>query len=192
LKGDEKIENKNRNVGSSSITLRFRNDILDKLKHEAGQKRISLNTLATQVFTTHAEYDAYASTSGMVSIPKSLLITMMNQLDEEEVKKLSEHIARNEMKDLTLLLRGEHNLSSFLQTIESWLRVSGFQYSYHTTDNDRNHRLVIQHEMGRRWSLYFERLFRYVFAELSLASEPEFEVTDNVLALKVREKSDYK
>ena len=181
------IENKNRSVGSSSITLRFKNVILDKLKHEAAQKRISLNTLATQVFATHAEYDAYASTSGMVSIPKSLLITMMNRLEEEEVKKLSEHIARNEMKDLTLLLRGEHSLSSFLQTIESWLRVSGFQYSYHITDLDRNHRLVIQHEMGRRWSLYFEKLFRYVFAELSLASEPEFEVTDNVIALKVRE-----
>ena len=181
------IENKNRSVGSSSITLRFRNDILDKLKHEAAQKRVSLNTLATQVFTTHAEYDAFASTSGMVSIPKSLLITMMNRLEEEEVKKLSEHIARNEMKDLTLLLRGEHSLSSFLQTIESWLRASGFQYSYHITDHDRNHRLVIQHEMGRRWSLYFERLFRYVFAELSLASETEFEVTDNVIALNVRE-----
>jgi len=183
----EKVENNNNNNKSSSITLRFRSDILNKLKHEAAQKRISLNTFATQVFSTHAEYDAYASTSGMVSIPKSLLIIMMNQLEEEEVKKLSEHIAKNEMKDLTLLLRGEHNLNSFLQTIESWLRVSGFQYSYHTTDHDRNHRLVIQHEMGRRWSLYFERLFRYVFAELSLVSEPEFEVTDNVIAFKVRE-----
>jgi dsDNA-binding SOS-regulon protein len=183
----EKVENNDMGVGSSSITLRFRSDILNKLKHEAAQKRISLNTLATQVFTTHAEYDAYASTSGMVSIPKSLLITMMNQLEEEEVKKLSEHIAKNEMKDLTLLLRGEHNLNSFLLTIESWLRVSGFQYSYHTTDHDRIHRLVIQHEMGKRWSLYFERLFRYVFAELSLTSKPEFEVTDNVIAFKVRE-----
>jgi hypothetical protein len=187
LRGNETIESENRRVGSSSITLRFRNDILNKLKHEAAQKRISLNTLATQVFTTHAEYDAFASTSGMVSISKSLLITLMNQLEEEEVKKLSEHIAKNEMKDLTLLLTGEHNLGSFLHTIESWLRVSGFQYSYHITDHNRNHRLVIQHEMGRRWSLYFERLFRYVFAELSLVSEPEFEVTDNVVALKVRE-----
>ena len=183
----EQIEKNNMSVGSSSITLRFRNDILNKLKHEAAQKRISLNTLATQVFSTHAEYDAYASTTGMISIPKSLLIVLMNKLEEEEVEKLSEHVAKNEMKDLTLLLRGEHNLYTFLQTIESWLRVSGFQYSYHTTDHDRNHRLVIQHEMGKRWSLYFERLFRYVFAELSLASEPEFEVTDNIIAFKVRE-----
>jgi hypothetical protein len=177
----------NKSMDSSSITLRFRSDILIKLKHEAAQKRISLNTLASQVFSSHAEYDAYASTSGMISIPKSLLIIMMNKLEEKEVEKLSEHIVKNEMKDLTLLLRGEHNLTSFLQTIESWLRVSGFQYSYHTADHDRNHRLVIQHEMGRRWSLYFEKLFRFVFTELSLPNAPEFEVTDNVIAFKVRQ-----
>ena len=46
----EQIEKNNMSIGSSSITLRFRNDILNKLKHEAAQKRISLNTLATQVF----------------------------------------------------------------------------------------------------------------------------------------------
>jgi hypothetical protein len=183
----QQIEKNNKSNDSSSITLRFRSDILNKLKHEAAQKRISLNTLASQVFSSHAEYDAYASTSGMISIPKSLLIIMMNKLEEKEVEKLSEHIVKNEMKDLTLLLRGEHNLTSFLQTIESWLRVSGFQYSYHTADHDRNHRLVIQHEMGRRWSLYFEKLFRFVFTELSLPNAPEFEVTDNVIAFKVRE-----
>jgi hypothetical protein len=44
---------------------------------------------------------------------------------------------------------------------------------------------VIQHEMGRRWSLYFEKLFRFVFTELSLPNAPEFEVTDNVIAFKV-------
>ena len=106
-------------MDSSSITLRFRSDILNKLKHEAALKRISLNTLASQVFSSHAEYDAYASTSSMISIPKSLLIIMMNKLEEKEVEKLSEHIVKNEMRDLTLLLRGEHNLTSFLQTIES-------------------------------------------------------------------------
>jgi hypothetical protein len=141
--------------------------------------------LASQVFSTHAEYDAYASTSGMVSMPKSLLIIMMNKLDEEDVEKLSQQIAKNELKDLTLLLRGEHNLHSFLQTIESWLRVSGFQYTYHLTDHERTHRLVIQHEMGRRWSLYFEKLFGYVFGEMSLVEEPEFEVTDSIIAFRV-------
>lgn len=180
-------KNNNKSSNSSSITLRFRNDILNKLKHEAAQKRISLNTLASQVFSSHAEYNVYASTSGMVSFHKSLLIRLMERLQEDEIEKLSEHIAKNEMKDLTLLLRGEHNLSSFLKTIESWLRVSGFQYSYYISDDDKSHRFVIQHEMGRKWSLYFEKLFSYVFNDLSSVKKPVFDITDNIVAFRVQE-----
>ena len=38
----------------------------------------------------------------------------MNKLEEKEVEKLSEHIAKNEMKDLTLLItrRTQFNLLS--------------------------------------------------------------------------------
>jgi hypothetical protein len=181
------IEKKHGSSSSDSVTLRFKTDVLSKLKHEAAQKRISLNTLSAQILESHVEYGSYASTSGMVSFPKTLLVRMMDGLSDTEVEKLSEHIAKNEIKDLTLLLRGEHNLSSFLKTIESWLRVSNFQYSYYVSDDDRSHRFVIQHEMGRRWSLYFERLFKYVFSGLPSVRRPEFEITDNVLTFRVEE-----
>ena len=66
--------------------------------------------------------------AGMVSFPKSLLIRIMDRLNEQEVQDLSQYIATNETKDMTLLLRKEYQFSSFLDTIESWLRVSGFPY----------------------------------------------------------------
>ncbi|HZD36458.1 MAG TPA: hypothetical protein VE130_14740 [Nitrososphaeraceae archaeon] len=175
------------NNGSASITLRFRSEILDKLRHEANQKRININTLSSQILADHVEYGSYASTSGMVSFPKSLLIRMMDRLQEDEAEKLSEHIAKNEFKDLTLLLKGEYNLHSFLKTIESWLRISNFQYSHYTTNYENKHRLVIQHEMGKRWSLYFEKLFSYVFNDLPLANEIKCETTDNIVAFTVEE-----
>src|SRR5919206_1265702 len=113
---------------SGSVTLRFNNEILNQLRNEANQKRISLNTLASQIFQSHVEYDTYASKAGMISFPKSLLIRLMEGLGEQEVEELSKYIAKNEIKDMTLLLRKDYSLSSFLDTIESWLRVSGFPY----------------------------------------------------------------
>ena len=175
------------NNGSSSITLRFRNEILNKLRHEAAQKRVNVNTLSAQVIADHVEYGSYASTSGMISFPKSLLITMMGRLSEDEVEKLSEHIAKNEFKDLTLLLKGEYSLSSFLNTIESWLRISNFQYSYYMMDNGSSHRLVIQHDMGKRWSLYFQKLFSHVFSTFPLTNKLKFEITDNIVAFTIQE-----
>ncbi|HZD36531.1 MAG TPA: hypothetical protein VE130_15105 [Nitrososphaeraceae archaeon] len=175
------------NNGSASITLRFRSEILDKLRHEAHQKRINVNTLSSQILADHVDYGSYASASGMVSFPKSLLTRMMDRLEEDEVEKLSEHIAKNEFKDLTLLLIGEYNLHSFLKTLESWLRISNFQYSFNTADDGDKHRLVIQHDMGKRWSLYFEKLFSYVFNDLPLANRMKCETTDNIVAFTVEE-----
>jgi hypothetical protein len=176
-----------KNNSSSSITLRFRSDILDRLRHEAKQKRINVNTLSSQILGDHVEYGSYAATSGMVSFPKSLLVTMMDKLPEDEVDSLSKYIAKNEFKDLTLLLKGEYNLNSFLKTIESWLRISNFQYSYYITDDGERHRLVIQHDMGKRWSLFFERLFSHVFNNLPLAIRLKCETTDNIVAFTVEE-----
>ena len=103
---------------SGSVTLRFDNGTLHQLKNEADQKRISLNTLASQIFQSHIEYDVYAAKAGMISFPKALLIRLMEGLREHEVEDLSKYIAKNEIKDMTLLLKKEYNLSSFLDTIE--------------------------------------------------------------------------
>ena len=171
---------------SGSVTLRFDNDILAQLRNESNQKRISLNTLASQIFQSHVEYDTYASRSGMVSFPKSLLIKLMEGLSEQEVQDLSKYIAKNEIKDMTLLLRKEYTLSSFLDTIESWLRVSGFPYrrDEEITDN-RTYTFIIQHDMGKRWSMYFDRLFKYVFEDLNLRKY-SFDNTDNSVTFKIQ------
>ena len=172
---------------SGSVTLRFDNEILNQLRNESNQKRISLNTLASQIFQSHVEYDTYAGRAGMVSFPKSLLIRLMEGLDEEEVQDLSKHIAKNEIKDMTLLLRKEYTLSSFLDTIESWLRVSGFPYRRDEEDigDNRTHTFVIQHDMGKRWSMYFDRLFKYVFEDLKLRKY-SFDNTDNSVTFKIQ------
>src|ERR687888_2223820 len=90
---------------SGSVTLRFDNEILNQLRNESDQKRISLNTLASQIFQSHVEYDTYASKAGMISFPKALLIRLIEALGEQEVEDLSKYIARNEIKDMIFLLR---------------------------------------------------------------------------------------
>jgi hypothetical protein len=181
------VLNSKKRPSSGSVTLRFDNEILNQLRNESNQKRISLNTLASQIFQSHVEYDTYASNAGMVSFPKSLLIKLMEGLGEQEVEDLSKHIAKNEIKDMTLLFKKEYTLSSFLDTIESWLRVSGFPYRRDediTTDN-HTHTFVIQHDMGKRWSTYFDRLFKYVFEDLTLRTY-SFDNTDNSVTFKIQ------
>src|ERR1051325_12028831 len=173
-------------TSSGNVTLRFANKILDQLRNEADQKRISLNTLASQIFQSHVEYDTYAAKAGMISFPKALLVRLMEGLGEQEVEELSKYIAKNEIKDMTLLLRKEYTLSSFLDTIESWLRVSGFPYRRDGGSIDNQVQIfVIQHDMGKRWSTYFEKLFKYVFEDLKVRKY-SFNSTDNSITFKIQ------
>ncbi|MDQ3837404.1 MAG: hypothetical protein M3270_10815, partial [Thermoproteota archaeon] len=54
-------------IPSGNVTLRFDGQTLESLRKEAGQKRISLNTLANQIFKTHTEFSGAAAKAGMVS-----------------------------------------------------------------------------------------------------------------------------
>src|SRR5687768_4711547 len=109
--------------------------MLDELRKESDHKRISLNTLATQVFRTHAEYGSMSAKAGMVSFHKSLLVRMMDGLLEDEIVKLSEYIAKNEMKDTILLMKKRYDVGAIVDFIESWSRVSGFEYRHDVVDD---------------------------------------------------------
>src|SRR3712207_3698795 len=111
-------------IPSGNVTLRFDGQTLESLRKEAQQKRISLNTLASQIFKTHVEFSGAAAKAGMVSFPKNLLVRIMNRLSEDEVKQLSEEIAKNEMKDMLLMIKRSYTAEAFVDLIESWIRVS--------------------------------------------------------------------
>lgn len=166
-----------------NVTFRFNNEILGRMRDESDQKRISLNTLAGQIFQTHVEYHMYAAKAGMVSFPKSLLVRIMNRLGEREVDALSEHIAKNEMRDMTRLMKNEYTIPAFLDMFESWLRVSGFVYRRDISGGVQT--FVIQHDMGKRWSTYFEKLIEYVFEDLN-ERKPSFDISDNLISFRIR------
>jgi len=167
---------------SGSVTLRFNADMLDELRKESDHRRISLNTLATQIFRTHTEYGSMSAKAGMVSFHKSLLIRIMERLSEDEILKLSEYIARNEMKDTILLMKKRYTPEAFINFIESWARVSGFEYR-HDISGD-THSFVIQHDMGNRWSVYIANVFRYVFEDMA-SKWADFRSTDNTVTFNI-------
>ena len=167
---------------SGSVTLRFDGRILEDLKKESEHKRVSLNTLATQIFRTHSEYNSMAAKAGMVSFHKSLLIRVMDRLSEEEIIKLSEYIGKNEMKDTVLLMKKKYTPEAFIGFIEAWARVSGFEYRHEVSDD--THSFVIQHDMGKRWSIYIANVFKFVFSDMG-AKWADFQSTDNTVMFNV-------
>ena len=182
------ISKSSRSLSTGTGTFRLDSRLLDALKEEAEQKRTSLNTLVMQILMAHAEYHTFAATGGMVSMQKSLLIRLMEKLDPQEVIQLSEHIARNELKDTIMLMKGKYTPETIMDYVESWARAAGYPYRHHVQENEDGksrvtHTFVMQHDMGERWSLYFAELFKFAFEQTG--HKINFQHTANTTSFEV-------
>jgi predicted DNA-binding ribbon-helix-helix protein len=174
----EKKEAKQYRHESESITFRLDSIFLNKLHREAEQKDISVNALVSHIIRSHIDWHSNAAKAGFVTVRRGLLSSLINKLSEKEISSIAEYIAKNETKDFVLLLRNQYNIESALDAIETWIKISGHPYRHEV--NYTLHSYVIQHDMGRNWSLYMAEQYRFVFEEFGL-KKVEFDINNNTL-----------
>ena len=169
-----------------SATFRLDKKVLVKLRREARRKEISINTLVSQVLKQHADWHFAAAQSGFISIRKALIERMLKEFDEEKIKQIATDVANDSSnKDLLFSIKNEYTIESALELIEIWLRVSGYAYQHNIASNNTNmHRFIIQHNMGRKWSLYLSELYRRLFEEFGVR-DFSFDTTENMLVFTI-------
>jgi len=167
---------------TETATFRIEKDILDSLKKTAETENITLNALTNKVFSQFVKWDKPATMTNFVPLPKPLLIKMMDYLTDQQIIQLAEYMV-SEIKDLLLVFRNENNVRAFMDGFESWAITSGFVFSHEALRND-THRYVIQHGMGKKWSMYYDHVFRREFEELGI-SKSEFDSTEKTLVFNL-------
>jgi hypothetical protein len=167
---------------SESITFRLDSTILNKLHHEAEQKDISVNTLVSHIIRRHIDWHSNATKAGFVTVRRGLLANLINRFPKEEISSIAKYIAKNDTKDFVLLLRNVYNIESALDVIETWIKISGYPYRHEA--NYTRHTYVIQHDMGKNWSIYMAELYRFLFEEFGI-KKAEFDINRNTLAFIV-------
>lgn len=163
-----------------SATFRIENRTFDHLSSEAEKKKISLNTLVNQILQEYMDWHAHARMAGQVPIAKGLITTLMDKFTDEEVVRLADESIKYP-KEIIMFLKTEYNVKSALEVFESWLMATGFPYTIDVRDNE--YKIAIQHDMGRKWSLYLAEVARGVYE--SLGAKIRAEIMDNTLVLKI-------
>ena len=167
---------------SRTASFRIDSNLLDDLQQHADLKQISLNTLANQIFREYIEWYSSAPKSGYVAVRKSLIVQMLNDLTEEQILKYAK-ITAKDSRDINLQLTGEYTLQSALKVIEHKIRISGYRYRRELKGDTQTY--VIQHDLGKKWSLYLGALFKAEFEELG-HKDSEFEILENTLVFRVK------
>lgn len=172
---------------TESITFRLETEILDYLRQEAKRKDVSVNTLVSQIARQYTNWHSTAAQAGFIAVRKPLIIKLLENQNEEQIRSLARHVAKTSNKDFILMLRRKYNIHSALDIIETWVRISGYSYTHNTEDlsySRRLHILIIHHDMGMHWSLYLAELYKNLFEEFG-TTDARFEMTDNTLAFEI-------
>ena len=167
---------------TETIAFRLDTGLIDKLRKEASQKQISLNAMAGQIFKQHVDWHSNAAKAGFLTVRKGLILRLLDLAREDQLVQIAEFIAKKETKNFVLMLRNEYNITSALDVVETWIRIAGYPYRHDA--NYSKHSYTIQHEMGKKWSMYLAEQYRFLFEDFGV-KKVKFDITDSVLAFSV-------
>lgn len=156
---DNELENKN-----EMMIITMPTDKIDQLQRESESKHISINTKINQIVRDHLDWHSRISSARMSFVPKSLITQTISQLTEQQLSRSAQHMV-NDLRDMSILLRGEFKISSFLDTLRIWLKIERTPNRFEQDDGQGNFKIVIRHDMGYKYSYLLKEMFRYIMEE---------------------------
>ena len=153
---------------TKSITFRLPEDLVEEIQTEAQLNEVSPNVLVHKILERYTRWDSRAAKAGYVPVTKGLIIELFDKLSEKEIVDLAERVERKEFQDILYLLRNEFNIETVFDIIEMRAKVSGYPFRY--TIKGHLHSVVIQHDLGPKWSIYLAARYGAAFEDLGLAN----------------------
>ena len=167
---------------TESLTLRIDKEMLDELRIESEHKMVSLNTLTNQIIKSYIKWYSPAQRAGIMFIPKSLLIPIIDNFAEYQMETLAEKFRESGYEETLLMMSKENSLPVILDLFDSWLNVSNLQFDRKSSEGSLTY--IINHGLGRKWSIFLERVFWYIVKDLGITGA-RFDITDGTVTLKI-------
>jgi hypothetical protein len=155
---------KTRKASSDSVTFRLNSLVLDKLSKRADLQKTSLNVLVNQILQNYVEWDTDSIKAGWIPTQKTILTKLIETLDEKSISDIAKQSAKTCGKDSILYMYGKYNFENLLVNIHASAQRSGFNIKEYGENNNRE--IVIQHDLGWKWSIFFKSYYQEIFHEI--------------------------
>jgi hypothetical protein len=167
---------------SETLTLRIDKEVLDKLRKESEQKMVSINALTNVIINSYLKWYSPAQRAEIMFVPKSVLIPLIDNLADYQIETLANQFRKSGYQETLLMMSKEYSLPVVLDLFDSWLNVSNMQFDRESSENSLKY--IINHGMGKKWSLFLEKVFWYIVKDLKITGAT-FDVTDGSITFKI-------
>ena len=167
---------------TSTITFRIDQKFEKGLRKEAEEKRISLNTLANQIFGDHVELGQFMKKFGVVEMSKGAFKELLNSLDEKNIINFAKSIGSKEPKDFILFKWKELTSDSVSDFIKMYFEHCGYGMCDMQRD-DSNNTISVHHDFGMNGSIFLKGFLEGLI-QSTLEKESNVITTENSVTLK--------
>ena len=168
---------------SVTRTIRLEELAIDShLKELAEREGVSINFLINKALRKYIIWDLYAAKFGMVSIPSALLSRFMDMLTDEQARDLGKWAGENHVKDFVAFWFKEVNLQTLFKSYPRLSAQYGRMFQYEEYFDHGKWTFLLKHDMGAKWSMYYEEQLRGVFATVLHRDVDIFSTENQVIA----------
>lgn len=176
--------NTKRRTPTEHASFRINTSTLNNLKKISKEQKLSLNTYVNQIFDSHISWDLYAPEVGWVVMLKSALREIVKNIDDASIRSAAKNAAESGAKEIALSMRGKYNIDEWISILKDRAKSSGFSIKEY--DERGITRLIMHHDMGEKWSTFFETYYHTVFYDLGSVVNSEH--TENSILLEIKAK----
>jgi len=140
---------------SSSVTFRIDEKYEKALRKTAEEKKISLNTLANQIFGNFAEFDTYAERFGILKISTDTFRRILDIVSPKDLAVLASSCGSEEAKEFILFKWKDTSHKSVIEFIKIYFSNCGYGQCDIETRNSKT-MISVHHDLGEKGSLYLK------------------------------------
>ena len=167
---------------TSTITFRLDEELEKGLRKEAEEKRVTLNTLANQIFGTHAEFGQFMKKFGIVEMSKGAFKELLGILDEKNIINFAKSTGSKEPKDFILFKWKELTPDSVSSFIKMYFEHCGYGMCDMQRDEADN-TVSVHHDFGKKGSVFLQAFLEAII-QSTLEKESDITITENSVSLK--------
>ena len=146
-------------AATESISFRVDQEIMDQLRNLASERKISLNSLVSQILDHYIKLGVYDRTFGFFSTSQDVLRLVLGKQSDEEIDKIVSVAGAKIHKQIIMYLYGKIDKEAVIDYLDIF--GNRFLTFRHFRDGTK-HTLTIYHGINRQFSLLYYDITRSI------------------------------
>lgn len=146
------------------IYLKLDADVRQTIERRAEMEETTAAAIVEGLVHHHIQWDQFMKEVGFVSISKAFIRSVLEEMRDDQIRKIAVTTCKAAFKDAVIYLQGQFTTDGFVKAFETWTTGQRLPFKHKTVG--KVHSFIVQHDLGRKWSIYMSTLLTGVLSEL--------------------------